>query len=99
MSQVKNTYTQFLDSGAGDTQLHTTPGFILAIIASAPASGYTITFTDTSGSGDSHTLLKLDISATIYPTYIRLDNTSKIRFTHGLKVNPSSARVFIVTEV
>jgi len=43
MSQVYNTYGQFVDAGAGDTQLHTDPGYILAIIATCNTSVQTIT--------------------------------------------------------
>jgi len=99
MSQVYNTYGQFVDAGAGDTQLHTDPGYILAIIATCNTSVQTITFTDTSGVGGD-VLLKLDISSnTNTPFFMHFDSHTKLRFEEGLKVNPANARVFVITEV
>ena len=99
MSQVHNTYTQFVDAAAGDAQLHTAPGYILAIIITSNVAAQTVTFTDSSGAGG-NTLLKLDIrNTTTTPIFLNFDNRTKIRFEEGLKVNPGDARVFIITEV
>jgi len=99
MSKVYNTYTQFVDAAAGDTQLHTDPGYILGIIVTCNTTNQTIVFTDTSGVGGD-TLLKIDIrSTTTTPVFLNFDNRTKIRFDNGLKVNPADARVFVITEV
>jgi len=99
MTTIYNTYTQFLDSGAGETELHEIKGRILAILASTSESSVqTVIFLDKDDQ-DEDTLFKLCVSNS-QPAYIEFQGARvKPKFTRGLSVNPASARVFVVTEI
>ena len=95
MSTLHNTYKNFFPAGSGAATVHTTPGLLLAILASTAAASDTITLYDSSTtSGDVLLTMHLRPDA---PVRLFTPENMPFTFWKGLTVDPSASHVFLFT--
>jgi len=95
MSTLHNTYKNFFPAGSGAATVHTTPGQLLAILATTAASADTITLYDSStASGD--VLITLHLRPDT-PLQIFTPENIPLAFWKGLTIDPSASHVFLFT--